>query len=74
MWYPPWWNLGITNNIKDYSVSEGLLGEVVERDWNISFNDSGYVTISDDTILEVGSGSQYLFMDRTNRSLNLNVQ
>ncbi|MCW4446391.1 DUF3413 domain-containing protein [Vibrio splendidus] len=59
--------LGITNDIKDYSVGEDLLGDQIERDWVISSNYSGYAVISDDNILEVGAGGQYQFMDKTNR-------
>ena len=61
--------LGVTNDVKDYSVGEDLLGEHVERDWIISSNYSGYAVISDDNILEVGAGGQYQFMDKTNRQV-----
>ncbi|KAA8671124.1 DUF3413 domain-containing protein [Vibrio gigantis] len=61
--------LGVTNDVKDYSVGEDLLGEHVDRDWIISSNYSGYAVISDDNILEVGAGGQYQFMDKTNRQV-----
>ncbi|ELR8703403.1 DUF3413 domain-containing protein [Vibrio vulnificus] len=61
--------LGVTNDVKDYSVGEDLLGDVVKRDWIISSNYSGYAVITDDNILEVSGGGQYQFMDKTNRQL-----
>ncbi|EJA3104490.1 DUF3413 domain-containing protein [Vibrio vulnificus] len=61
--------LGVTNDVKDYSVGEDLLGNAVKRDWIISSNYSGYAIITDDDILEVSGGGQYQFMDKTNRQL-----
>ncbi|HAS6344848.1 TPA: DUF3413 domain-containing protein [Vibrio vulnificus] len=61
--------LGVTNDVKDYSVGDDLLGEAVKRDWIISSNYSGYAIITDDNILEVSGGGQYQFMDKTNRQL-----
>ncbi|EMK3325328.1 DUF3413 domain-containing protein [Vibrio vulnificus] len=61
--------LGVTNDVKDYSVGEDLLGDAVKRDWIISSNYSGYAIITDDDILEVNGGGQYQFMDKTNRQL-----
>lgn len=61
--------LGVTNDVKDYSVGEDLLGDAVRRDWIISSNYSGYAIITDDNILEVNGGGQYQFMDKTNRPL-----
>ncbi|MGL0935028.1 DUF3413 domain-containing protein [Vibrio vulnificus] len=61
--------LGVTNDVKDYSVGEDLLGDAVKRDWIISSNYSGYAIITDDNILEVSGGGQYQFMDKTNRQL-----
>ncbi|MGL0820597.1 DUF3413 domain-containing protein [Vibrio vulnificus] len=61
--------LGVTNEVKDYSVGDDLLGEPVQRDWIISSNYSGYAIITDDSILEVSGGGQYQFMDKTNRQL-----
>ncbi|RZP55547.1 DUF3413 domain-containing protein [Vibrio vulnificus] len=61
--------LGVTNDVKDYSVGEDLLGDAVKRDWIISSNYSGYAIITDDDILEVSGGGQYQFMDKTNRQL-----
>ncbi|ENN9982464.1 DUF3413 domain-containing protein [Vibrio vulnificus] len=61
--------LGVTNDMKDYSVGEDLLGDAVKRDWIISSNYSGYAIITDDNILEVSGGGQYQFMDKTNRQL-----
>ncbi|EGQ7933980.1 DUF3413 domain-containing protein [Vibrio vulnificus] len=61
--------LGVTNDVKDYSVGEDLLGDAVKRDWIISSNYSGYAVITDDNILEVSGGGQYQFMDKTNRQL-----
>ncbi|EJV9312403.1 DUF3413 domain-containing protein [Vibrio vulnificus] len=46
--------LGVTNDVKDYSVGEDLLGDAI---------------ITDDNILEVSGGGQYQFMDKTNRQL-----
>ncbi|EOB6677831.1 DUF3413 domain-containing protein [Vibrio vulnificus] len=61
--------LGVTNDVKDYSVGEDLLGDTVKRDWIISSNYSGYAVITNDNILEVSGGGQYQFMDKTNRQL-----
>ncbi|MBE4618671.1 DUF3413 domain-containing protein [Vibrio navarrensis] len=61
--------LGVTNDVKDYSVGEDLLGKAVKRDWIISSNYSGYAIITNNNILEVGGGGQYQFMDKTNRQL-----
>ncbi|EGQ9278094.1 TPA: DUF3413 domain-containing protein [Vibrio vulnificus] len=61
--------LGVTNDVKDYSVGEDLLGDAVKRDWIISSNYSGYAIITDDNILEVSGGGQYQFMDKTSRQL-----
>ncbi|EIV8496193.1 DUF3413 domain-containing protein [Vibrio vulnificus] len=61
--------LGVTNDVKDYSVGEDLLGDAVKRDWIISSNYSGYAIITEDNILEVNGGGQYQFMDKTNRQL-----
>ncbi|EHK9049574.1 DUF3413 domain-containing protein [Vibrio vulnificus] len=61
--------LGVTNDVKDYSVGEDLLGDAVKRDWIISSNYSGYAIITEDNILEVSGGGQYQFMDKTNRQL-----
>ena len=61
--------LGVTNDVKDYSVGDDLLGEAVKRNWIISSNYSGYAIITDDNILEVSGGGQYQFMDKTNRQL-----
>ncbi|EJT1341023.1 DUF3413 domain-containing protein [Vibrio vulnificus] len=61
--------LGVTNDVKDYSVGEDLLGDAVKRDWIISSNYSGYAVITNDNILEVSGGGQYQFMDKTNRQL-----
>ncbi|EIA1772718.1 DUF3413 domain-containing protein [Vibrio vulnificus] len=61
--------LGVTNDVKDYSAGEDLLGDAVKRDWIISSNYSGYAIITDDNILEVSGGGQYQFMDKTNRQL-----
>ncbi|ARN64686.1 TPA: DUF3413 domain-containing protein [Vibrio vulnificus] len=61
--------LGVTNDVKDYSVGEDLLGDAVKRDWIISSNYSGYAIITDDNILEVSGGGQYQFMDKSNRPL-----
>ncbi|MFA0568253.1 DUF3413 domain-containing protein [Vibrio gallaecicus] len=61
--------LGVTSDIKDYSVGEDLLGEPVDRNWVISSSYSGYAVITDDNILEVGAGGQYQFMDKTNRQV-----
>ncbi len=60
---------GVTNDVKDYSVGEDLLGDAVKRDWIISSNYSGYAIITEDNILEVSGGGQYQFMDKTNRQL-----
>ncbi|EID4341936.1 TPA: DUF3413 domain-containing protein [Vibrio vulnificus] len=61
--------LGVTNDVKDYSVGEDLLGDAVKRDWIISSNYSGYAIITEDNILEVNGGGQYQFMDKTNHQL-----
>ncbi|HAS8532261.1 TPA: DUF3413 domain-containing protein [Vibrio vulnificus] len=61
--------LGVTNDVKDYSAGEDLLGDAVKRDWIISSNYSGYAIITDDNILEVSGGGQYQFMDKNNRQL-----
>lgn len=61
--------LGVTNDVKDYSVGENLLAEGVERNWVISSNYSGYAVVTQDTILEVNGAGQYQFMDKANRQL-----
>ncbi|MBE3654155.1 DUF3413 domain-containing protein [Vibrio navarrensis] len=61
--------LGVTNDVKDYSVGEDLLGKEVKRDWIISSSYSGYAIITNDNILEVGGAGQYQFMDKSNRQL-----
>ncbi|HFQ5257882.1 TPA: DUF3413 domain-containing protein [Vibrio vulnificus] len=61
--------LGVTNDVKDYSVGEDLLGDAVKRYWIISSNYSGYAIITEDNILEVNGGGQYQFMDKSNRQL-----
>ncbi|MGL4191273.1 MAG: DUF3413 domain-containing protein [Vibrio sp.] len=61
--------LGVTNDVKDYSVGENLLGDAVKRDWIISSNYSGYAIITDDNILEVSGAGQYQLMDKNNRQL-----
>ncbi|MUJ26455.1 DUF3413 domain-containing protein [Aliivibrio fischeri] len=62
--------LGITNDIKDYSVGEDLLGEHVDRNWIMSSNYSGYAIIDNDSILEVNATGQYQLLDKKNRPLN----
>ncbi|MUK26546.1 DUF3413 domain-containing protein [Aliivibrio fischeri] len=62
--------LGITNDIKDYSVGEDLLGEHVDRHWIMSSNYSGYAIIDNDSILEVNATGQYQLLDKKNRPLN----
>ena len=42
--------LGVTNNIKDYSVGEDLLGKHVDRNWIMTSNYSGYAIIDNDSI------------------------
>lgn len=69
--------LGVTSNIKDYSVGEDLLGEQVSRSWILSSNYSGYAIIEEDSILEVGATGQYQFLDKKNLPLkdkSLNIQ
>jgi Predicted hydrolase of alkaline phosphatase superfamily len=39
------------------------------QDWVLSSNYSGYALVTDDTILEVGAGGQYQYMDNTNRPI-----
>ncbi|MGF1903808.1 DUF3413 domain-containing protein [Aliivibrio salmonicida] len=59
--------LGVTNDIKDYSVGEDLLGKHVDRNWIMSSNYSGYAIIEKESILEVGSTGQYELLDKRNR-------
>ena len=59
--------LGVTNDIKDYSVGEDLLGKHVDRSWIMSSNYSGYAIIEKESILEVGSTGQYQLLDKSNR-------
>lgn len=69
--------LGITSNIKDYSVGEDLLGKRIERNWIMSSNYSGYAIIDKKSILEVGATGQYQLLDKTNRPMkdgDLNYQ
>lgn len=61
--------LGVTSDLKTYSVGEDLLGEEVKRAWVIASNYSGYAIITDDSILEVTGGGQYQLMDKTNRQM-----
>lgn len=60
-------HLGVTNDIKDYSVGEDLFGEPVKRDWILSSNYSSYAVITPQNILEVGAVGQYDLLDKTNR-------
>ncbi|MET2899649.1 DUF3413 domain-containing protein [Vibrio rotiferianus] len=59
--------LGVTSDSKDYSVGEDLLGERIKRDWVLSSNYSGYAIITDSSIVEVGGGGQYQYLDKSNR-------
>jgi hypothetical protein len=61
--------LGVTNDIKDYSVGEDLLGKHVDRSWIMSSNYSGYAIIEKESILEVGSTGQYQLLDKKNRPI-----
>ena len=61
--------LGVTNDIKDYSVGEDLLGKHVDRNWIMSSNYSGYAIIDKESILEIGSTGQYQLLDKKNRPL-----
>ena len=60
-------HLGVSNDIKDYSVGEDLFGEPVKRDWIMSSNYSSYAVITPQNILEVGAVGQYDLLDKTNR-------
>ncbi|MCP4323535.1 MAG: DUF3413 domain-containing protein [Alteromonadales bacterium] len=61
--------LGVTNEIKDYSVGEDLLGKYIERNWIISSSYSGYAIIEKNSILEVGATGQYQLLDNKNRQM-----
>ncbi|WP_198552875.1 DUF3413 domain-containing protein [Psychromonas sp. Urea-02u-13] len=61
--------LGVTNDIKDYSVGEDLLSKSVERNWIISSSYSGYAIIEKESILEIGATGQYQLLDKTNRPI-----
>lgn len=61
--------LGVTNDVKDYSVGENLLGELKKRDWVMSSSYSAYAIISSEQILEVNAAGQYQLMDKSNRQL-----
>ncbi|MGL5303629.1 MAG: DUF3413 domain-containing protein [Aeromonas sp.] len=61
--------LGVTSDIKDYSVGKDLFGKAIKRDWVMSSSYSGYAIVTDKTILEVNGGGQYQLMDKTNRAL-----
>ncbi|WP_022941131.1 DUF3413 domain-containing protein [Psychromonas hadalis] len=61
--------LGVSNPITDYSLGADLLGEEVKREWVLSAKYSGYAIITDETILEVKTSGDYIFMDKRNREL-----
>ena len=61
--------LGVTNNVKDYSVGEDLLGSPIQRDWLLASNYSSYAIISPKSILEVGVVGQYDIFDKNNHPL-----
>ena len=61
--------LGVTNNIKDYSIGEDLMGTEVKRDWILSSSYSRYAVITDKDILEVGAVGQYDFLNKSNKPM-----
>lgn len=61
--------LGVTNNIKDYSVGEDLMGPEVKRDWILASNYSSYAVITDKDILEIGAVGQYDFLNKSNKPI-----
>jgi membrane-anchored protein YejM (alkaline phosphatase superfamily) len=62
--------LGVSNDIKDYSTGENLLGKSIDRDWVLSASYGSYAVVTDKTILEVMNNGDYSYMDKTNRELN----
>lgn len=61
--------LGVTNDVKDYSVGEDLFGKPVKRDWILASNYSSYAIISPKSILEVGVVGQYDVLDKNNHPM-----
>ncbi|MDY6484670.1 DUF3413 domain-containing protein [Acinetobacter faecalis] len=61
--------LGVTNNIKDYSIGEDLLGLEVKRDWVLTSSYSRYAVVTAQDILEVGAVGQYDFLDKSNKPI-----
>ena len=61
--------LGVTNNIKDYSVGEDLMSSEVKRDWILASGYSRYAVITKQDILEVGAVGQYEFLDKSNKPI-----
>lgn len=62
--------LGVTNDVKDYSTGEDLLGKPAKRDWVLSASYGSYAVVTDNTILEVMNSGDYAYMDKTNRKLD----
>ncbi|WP_116645307.1 DUF3413 domain-containing protein [Salinivibrio sp. HTSP] len=61
--------LGVTSDPASYAIGHDLLAPNPGQDWVLSSNYSGYALVTDDTILEVGAGGQYQYMDNTNRPI-----
>jgi uncharacterized protein len=61
--------LGVTTDMHDYSTGIDLLGAPNKRNWVISSNYNGYALITNDSIIEVGTGGQYELRDKTNHLL-----
>lgn len=61
--------LGVSTDIKDYSVGQDLFAKPEKRDWLIASKYSGYALLTKSTILEVGATGQYELYDHTNREL-----
>tara|TARA_R110001592_G_scaffold66617_3_gene204613 strand:- start:4837 stop:6630 length:1794 start_codon:yes stop_codon:yes gene_type:complete len=61
--------LGVSSEIKNYSIGLDLFAEPIERDWLLVSKYSGYAVLTNNTILEVGATGQYELLDPTNREL-----
>jgi hypothetical protein len=61
--------LGVTSDIKNYSVGVDLYAEPIVREWLLASKYSGYALLTKDSILEVGATGQYELLDETNREI-----
>ncbi|MGF1750154.1 DUF3413 domain-containing protein [Vibrio cionasavignyae] len=61
--------LGVTNNLKDYTIGEDLLGEAVDRPFTIVADYGDYSIVSQDKIFSLKGNGLYEVRDGSNRLL-----